>query len=77
MKKKLACWFLALVSSGAACSSGSIEPSRVLVAMGRSPEQARGSRRFSVGHGTELRHVEHVLSMLPDLVERVRAAEIA
>lgn len=65
------------VSAGAACSSGSIEPSRILVAMGRSPEQARGSLRFSVGHGTGIRDVEQVTSLLPKLVERVRAADIA
>jgi cysteine desulfurase len=65
------------VSAGAACSSGSIEPSRVLVAMGRTPEQARGSLRFSVGHGTQESDIERVLSLLPDLVSRIRAAELA
>ena len=59
-------------SAGAACSSGSIEPSRVLVAMGRSPEQARASLRFSFGHGNSEADVERLAGLLPDLVERVR-----
>jgi cysteine desulfurase len=63
------------VSAGAACASGSIEPSRVLVAMGRSPEEARGCLRFSVGHGVSTGQVEEVVAHLPDLVARVRAAE--
>jgi len=63
------------VSAGAACASGSIEPSRVLVAMGRSPEEARGSLRFSVGHGLSAGHIEQVVALLPELVARVRAAE--
>jgi cysteine desulfurase len=60
------------VSAGAACSSGSIEPSRVLVAMGLSPEAARGSLRLSVGHGVDDAAIDRVLALLPDLVARVR-----
>lgn len=63
------------VSSGAACASGSIEPSGVLLALGLSPEQARGTLRLSVGHGIEEGDVDRVLGLLPDLVARVRAAE--
>lgn len=63
------------VSAGAACASGSIEPSRVLVAMGRSPEEARGSLRFSVGHGVSAGQIQAALARLPELVARVRAAE--
>ncbi len=62
------------VSSGAACASGLIEPSHVLLAMGRSPAAARGSLRFSVGHGTDEAQVDRVLAILPDLVQRVRNA---
>jgi len=62
------------VSSGAACHSGSIEPSKVLSAMGRSPESARGSIRFSVGHGNDAAQIDFALSCLPDLVERARQA---
>jgi cysteine desulfurase len=62
------------VSSGAACASGSIEPSHVLVAMGRSVEAARGSLRLSVGHGVDDGQIDRVLALLPDLVERARRA---
>ena len=62
------------VSSGAACHSGSIEPSKVLIAMGRSPESARGSIRFSVGYGNDAAQLDFALSCLPDLVERARKA---
>jgi len=60
------------VSSGAACHSGSIEPSAVLVAMGRSAEQARGSLRLSVGQGNDESQIDRVLAILPDLVQRAR-----
>jgi cysteine desulfurase len=62
------------VSAGAACHSGSVEPSAVLLAMGRTPEQARGSLRFSVGPGTTVAEVDRALALLPALVARVRAA---
>ncbi len=61
-------------SAGAACASGSIEPSAVLTAMGLSPAQARGSLRLSVGLGNDEAQIDRVLAILPDLVERVRAA---
>jgi cysteine desulfurase len=62
------------VSSGAACASGSIEPSPVLLAMGRTPEAARGSLRLSVGYGVDDAAIDRVLALLPDLVERSRKA---
>jgi len=61
-------------SAGAACASGSIEASPVLLAMGRTPEQARGSLRFSVGAGVDAEQIDFVLSRLPDLVARARSA---
>jgi cysteine desulfurase len=61
------------VSAGAACASGSVHPSRTLIAMGRSTAEARASLRFSVGHGTTEAQIERVLALLPDLVARVRA----
>jgi len=65
------------VSSGAACASGSIEPSHVLVAMGRSAAAARASLRFSVGFGVDESQIDFVLARLPDLVERARRAGAA
>jgi cysteine desulfurase len=61
-------------SSGSACTSGSIEPSHVLLAMGLSPTRARSCVRFSLGIYNEASEVDHVLSILPGLVERLRAA---
>lgn len=63
------------VSTGAACSSGSTEPSPVLLAMGEPAERAREAIRFSVGQGVDDAQIGHVLALLPDLVARVRAAE--
>jgi cysteine desulfurase len=62
------------VSSGAACASGSIEPSHVLIAMGRSAQEARGSLRLSVGHAVDEAQIDRVLALLPDMVERARRA---
>jgi cysteine desulfurase len=62
------------VSSGAACHSGSIEPSAVLVAMGRTPEQARASLRLSVGPSNRSEEIERVVELLPALARRVMAA---
>ena len=62
------------VSAGAACHSGSIEPSSVLLAMGRSEAQARGSLRFSFGPANTSVELARVLELLPGLVARVRAA---
>ena len=65
------------VSAGAACASGSIEPSPVLVAMGRTPEAARGSLRFSVGWAVDEAQIDRTLGILPELVERARRAASA
>jgi cysteine desulfurase len=62
------------VSAGAACHSGSLTPSRVLRAMGRTDEEARASLRLSVGHGIGDAEIERVLALLPDLVARAREA---
>jgi cysteine desulfurase len=61
------------VSTGAACSSGAIEPSHVLVAMGLRPGQARASIRFSLGKQTTADEIDSVLSLVPDSVARLRA----
>ncbi len=60
-------------SSGSACTSGSIEPSHVLVAIGLPPDLAHGSVRFTVGTDNTDEDVDHVLSVLPGIVEKLRA----
>jgi cysteine desulfurase len=62
------------VSAGAACTSGSLEPSHVLQAMGRRPDIDGGGLRFSLGAGTTEAEIECALDLLPGLVERIRAA---
>ena len=59
-------------SSGSACSSGAVEPSHVLLAMGLAPELAGPSVRFSLGWGTTEAEIERVLEVFPRVVERVR-----
>jgi cysteine desulfurase len=60
------------VSTGAACSSGAIEPSHVLTAMGLSDDRARASLRFSLGKHNVAGDVEYALSVLPEAVGRLR-----
>jgi cysteine desulfurase len=60
------------VSSGAACSSGTLRTSHVLVAMGVPPALARGSVRFSLGRENREVEVKRVLEVLPGIVERLR-----
>ena len=61
------------VSTGSACSSGTLEPSHVLRAMGLTPRRAQSSIRFSLGLGNTDADVERVLDVLPPLVARLRA----
>jgi len=60
------------VSTGAACSSGAIEPSHVLTAMGLPPERARASLRFSLGKQNTAEEVDFALSLVPSTVARLR-----
>ena len=60
-------------SSGSACSSASLEPSHVLLAIGRSAEVAQGSLRLTLGAESTEEEVEHLFSVLPDMVGRLRA----
>lgn len=60
------------VSTGAACSSGAIEPSHVLIAMGLKPEQARASIRFSLGKQTTSEDIDFALALVPETVARLR-----
>jgi cysteine desulfurase len=59
-------------STGSACSSGSLEPSHVLIAMGLAGEWLQGAVRFSLGSGNTLAEVDAVLHMLPPIVARLR-----
>lgn len=60
-------------SSGSACSSASLEPSHVLLAIGRSADLAQGSLRLSLGRSNTVEEVDYLLSVLPGLVNRLRA----
>jgi cysteine desulfurase len=61
------------VSTGSACSAGEVEPSHVLTAMGIDPRTATGSLRFSMGWGSSDEGIDHILSVLPGIVERLRS----
>ena len=60
-------------STGSACSSASLEPSHVLLALGLPPEQAHGSLRFTLGRENTEADVERVLDVLPGIVAKLRA----
>ncbi len=60
------------VSTGSACSSGTLEPSHVLAAMGCSFERSQGSLRFSLGVGTTEQDIDRVIGVVPGVVEKLR-----
>src|SRR6202521_5633358 len=64
--KGLAC------STGAACSSGAVEPSHVLTAIGLPPEEARASLRFSLGRHTTSADIDFALSVVPAAIAQLR-----
>ena len=61
------------VSSGSACTSKTLEPTHVLLAIGLSHEEAHGSLVFTLGKQTQEEDVDYVLEVLPDVVKRLRA----
>lgn len=60
-------------STGSACSSGSLDPSHVLSAIGVPPEIAQGSLRLTLGDANTEEDVDYVLEVLPQVVEKLRA----
>ena len=60
-------------SAGSACASGALEPSHVLVAMGRSSERARRHVRLSLGHASTPADVDYAIVAFANAVERLRA----
>ncbi len=61
------------VASGSACTSGSLEASHVLMAMGVSAELAQGSIRFSLGRFTTKDDLQYTIDVLPEIIDRLRA----
>ena len=59
-------------SSGSACTSGSLDPSHVLLALGRPHEVAHGSLRLTLSHETTEEEVDHIIATVPRVVERLR-----
>jgi len=59
-------------STGAACSSGAVEPSHVLMALGLAPEDARATLRLSLGHQTTDEEIDFALETIPPVIERLR-----
>ncbi len=59
-------------STGSACTSGSVDPSHVLIALGLPPEWSHGSLRLTLGKSNTGADVDAVLAALPDIVEKVR-----
>jgi cysteine desulfurase len=59
-------------STGSACSSESLEPSHVLLAIGLKPQEAHGSLRLTIGKYTTREDVDYVMEVLPKVVERLR-----
>ena len=60
-------------SSGSACTSGSLDPSHVLLAIGLSHEIAHGSLRMTLGKDNTEEEIDYVIEVLPEIVERLRA----
>jgi len=60
------------VSTGSACSSGSLEPSHVLLAMGLPPELAHGSIRVTIGRQTTKKEVDSLIKELPPIIKKLR-----
>ncbi|MCE5322469.1 cysteine desulfurase NifS [bacterium] len=60
------------VSSGSACTSGSLDPSHVLMALGLKHEQAHGSLRMTLGNDNTMEQIDKVVNVLPGVIDRLR-----
>ena len=60
------------LSTGSACSTGSLDPSHVITALGADPETAHSSIRFSLGYGSNAADIDYVLEVFPGIIERLR-----
>ena len=60
------------VSTGSACSSGSLDPSHVIMALGVEAEQAHGSIRFSIGRENTIDDIEYTIKTVKEVVETLR-----
>ncbi len=60
-------------SSGSACTSGSLDPSHVLLAIGLPHEEAHGSLRLTLGDGSNIEDVDYVIETLPPIIQRLRS----
>jgi cysteine desulfurase len=65
------------VSSGSACTSGSLQASHVLEAMNVDPILAQGSIRFSMGRFTTKEQLDYTISVLPEIINRLRGMSAA
>jgi cysteine desulfurase len=61
-----------LVSSGSACASKTLEPSRVLLATGLKHEEAHGSLMFTLGRESKMEDIEYVIGVMPSIINRLR-----
>ena len=61
------------VSTGSACSSGTLEPSHVLRAMGLSTHRTQNSIRFSLGLGNTVEQIDRVVDVMPRVVDKLRS----
>ncbi|MDB5178685.1 MAG: iscS [Patescibacteria group bacterium] len=59
-------------STGSACSTGSLDPSHVLLALGRTPAEANASLRLTLGRATDEAAIDHVVKVLPPIIVRLR-----
>ena len=59
-------------SSGSACTSGSLDPSHVLLALGLPHEIAHGSLRLSIGEYNTMEEIDHIIKVVPEVVEYLR-----